>query len=56
MDPEAFRQIGHQLIDWIADYRSKIADFPVMARVEPGEVRAQLPDAPPESPESFDGK
>ena len=54
MDPEAFRQIGHQLIDWIADYRLRIADFPVMSQVEPGEVRAQLPDAPPESPESFD--
>src|SRR5579859_8171072 len=54
MDPEAFRQLGHQLIDWIADYRLKIADFPVMARVEPGEVRAQLPDSPPDSPESFD--
>lgn len=54
MDPEAFRQIGHQLIDWIADYRLRIADFPVMSRVEPGAVRAQLPDAPPESPESFD--
>lgn len=54
MDPEAFRQLGHQLIDWIADYRLKIADFPVMAQVEPGEVRAQLPDSPPESPQSFD--
>lgn len=53
MEPEAFRQVGHQLIDWIADYRLKVADFPVMARVEPGEIRAQLPDAPPESPESF---
>lgn len=55
MDPEAFRQIGHQLIDWIADYRTKIADLPVMSRVEPGEVRAQLPDTPPEFPESFEG-
>src|ERR1700739_2313188 len=55
MDPEAFRKIGHQLIDWIADYRTKIADFPVMSRVEPGEVRAQLPDTPPEFPESFEG-
>ena len=55
MDPEAFRQLGHQLIDWIADYRAKIAEFPVMAQVKPGEVRAQLPDSPPESPESFEG-
>jgi aromatic-L-amino-acid/L-tryptophan decarboxylase len=54
MDPEAFRLVGHQLIDWIADYRLKIADFPVMSQVEPGAVRAQLPDAPPATPESFD--
>ncbi len=53
MDPEAFRQIGHQLIDWIADYHLKVADFPVMARVEPGAIRAQLPGTPPESPETF---
>lgn len=54
MNPEEFRQIGHQLIDWIADYRAKIADFPVMSQVKPGEVRAQLPGVPPESPEAFD--
>src|SRR5258707_13949060 len=53
MDPEAFRQIGHQLIDWIADYHLKVADFPVMARVEPGAIRAQLPGTPPESSETF---
>jgi aromatic-L-amino-acid decarboxylase len=54
MDPEEFRKRGHQLIDWIADYRAKVADFNVMAQTEPGEVRAQLPVSPPETPESFD--
>lgn len=55
MNPEEFRQIGHQLIDWIADYRARVADLPVMARVQPGEVRASLPAVPPESGESFEG-
>lgn len=54
MTPEEFRQIGHQLIDWIADYRAHVAERPVMAQVKPGEVRAQLPAAPPSEPESFE--
>ena len=54
MTPEEFRQRGHQLVDWIADYRSNVATFNVMARTAPGEVRAQLPGTPPESAESFD--
>src|SRR5579872_2613280 len=54
MDAEEFRRVGHQLIDWMADYRAGIADLPVMSRAEPGGVRAQLPAAPPETGESFD--
>src|SRR5689334_20670817 len=54
MNPEEFRKIGHQMVDWIADYRARVADLPVRARVEPGEVRSQLPAAPPVQPESFD--
>jgi aromatic-L-amino-acid decarboxylase len=54
MSPEEFREAGHRLVDWIADYRSKVAEFPVMARTAPGEIRAQLPASPPDTPESFD--
>ena len=55
MNPEEFRKFGHQLIDWIADYRTRVADLPVRSRVEPGSVRAQFPSAPPLQPEPFDG-
>jgi aromatic-L-amino-acid/L-tryptophan decarboxylase len=55
MNPEEFRKIGHQLIDWIADYRTRVADLPVRSRVEPGAVRAQLPASPPLQPEPFEG-
>ena len=55
MNPEEFRKIGHQLIDWIADYRAHVAELPVRSRVEPGAIRAQLPTTPPLQPESFDG-
>ena len=50
MTPEEFRQAGHRLIDWIADYRSSIEARPVRARVEPGELRRGLPSTPPELP------
>jgi aromatic-L-amino-acid/L-tryptophan decarboxylase len=54
MTPEEFRAAGHRLIDWIADYRARVAELPVMAQTAPGEVKAQLPQAPPLQPEPFD--
>jgi aromatic-L-amino-acid decarboxylase len=54
MTPEEFRTQGHRIIDWIADYRARVESLPVMARTEPGDVKKQLPSAPPDSPESFD--
>jgi len=54
LNPEEFRKAGHQLVDWIADYRANVADFHVMARTAPGEIRAQLPSSPPDTPESFE--
>lgn len=53
MDPQEFRRLGHQVIDWIADYRERVAEFPVMAQVAPGEIKAKLPTAPPEQPEDM---
>jgi aromatic-L-amino-acid decarboxylase len=55
MNPEEFRRAGHQLIDWIADYRERVAEYPVRSRSEPGAVRAALPKDPPTQPESFEG-
>jgi len=56
MTPEEFRAAGHQLIDWIADYRARVYDgsLPIMARTAPGEVRRALPAAPPSNGEAFD--
>jgi aromatic-L-amino-acid decarboxylase len=54
MTPEEFRAAGHRLIDWIADYRARAATLPVMAQTEPGDVKRQLPSAPPVEPEHFD--
>ena len=35
MTPEEFRAAGHQIVDWIADYRATVSSRPVMARTEP---------------------
>ncbi len=53
MTPEEFRTHGHQLIDWLADYHANLATQPVMSPSAPGEITAQLPPAPPHSPEPF---
>jgi aromatic-L-amino-acid decarboxylase len=56
MNQQEFRRAGHELIDWIADYRERVArtEFPVMSRNAPGALRAALPSSPPQNAESFD--
>ncbi|MEM7292215.1 MAG: pyridoxal-dependent decarboxylase [Pseudomonadota bacterium] len=53
MTPEEFRRAGHELIDWIANYRETIASAPVRAQVEPGQVRSSFSPTPPEHPIDF---
>jgi aromatic-L-amino-acid decarboxylase len=53
MSPEEFRRLGHQVVDWIADYRSRVAGLPVQTTARPGDVLAALPKEPPERPEGF---
>ncbi len=50
---EDFRKHGHELIDWIADYLEHVGEGPVLASVQPGEVRSQIPAHPPTEPESM---
>lgn len=53
MDLPTFRAEAHRLVDWMADYLSRLERLPVRAQVEPGATAAQLPDAPPAAPEPF---
>ena len=48
MTSDEFRKIGYELIDFIADYRDNVANYPVMSRVKPGETFAALPEKAPE--------
>jgi aromatic-L-amino-acid decarboxylase len=54
MTPDEFRRFGREMVDWIADYYEDIEQFPVLSQVQPGEIRARLPAAPPQNGESFD--
>ena len=54
MSPEEFRRHGHALIDWIADYQQRVASMPVLSPAKPGQIRASLPEHPPEQGESFE--
>lgn len=54
MDPEEFRRLAHEVVDWIADYQAGVGDLPVLARVEPGDLRRALPTTPPEEGEGLE--
>jgi len=54
LDPEAFRDQAHRLVDWMADYLKTVGEKPVVPDVKPGEIRARFPAEPPESAEPFE--
>jgi len=54
MTPEEFRHYGRAVVDWIADYYQRIESLPVLAQVEPGQIRASLPSEPPVYGEAFE--
>ena len=48
-----FREDGAAALDWVARYLEHVSEHPVMARVEPGAIRAALPVSPPDEAEPF---
>ena len=53
-DPESFRRQAHRVVDWMADYLARVGELPVQPHAPPGAILAQIPDAPPAEPESFE--
>jgi len=47
------RRDGAAALEWAASYLERVGELPVLAQVEPGAIRAALPQAPPEQAESF---
>jgi aromatic-L-amino-acid decarboxylase len=56
MTPEEFRRRGHELIDWLADFRAEVyaGKHRALSDVRPGWLRSRLPGSPPQTAESFD--
>jgi aromatic-L-amino-acid decarboxylase len=54
MSAEEFRRFGHEIVDWIANYFEHIEELPVLAQIEPGDLKAQLPPSAPENGESME--
>jgi aromatic-L-amino-acid/L-tryptophan decarboxylase len=52
-EPADLRRDGAAALDWAARYLERVGELPVLARVRPGEIRARLPEHPPEEPEPF---
>jgi aromatic-L-amino-acid decarboxylase len=53
-DSFEFRAAARKVGDWIADYLENVERYPVLARVQPGDLRRALPDAAPEHSEPFE--
>jgi aromatic-L-amino-acid/L-tryptophan decarboxylase len=49
----SFREDGAAAVDWVASYLERLREFPVLAQVEPGDLRSRLPTSPPETAEPF---
>lgn len=56
LDPSTkdFREAAHKAVDWIADYFENIDSFPVLSRVQPGDIEKQFADAPSNDGKSYD--
>jgi aromatic-L-amino-acid decarboxylase len=49
----SFRDDGQAALDWVAGYLDRVGELPVLAQVEPGEIRSRLPAEPPARAEPF---
>ncbi len=53
MPPTSCEPAARAVADWITDYLTGVASYPVLAQVRPGEIRESLPPAMPEKGERF---
>jgi aromatic-L-amino-acid decarboxylase len=51
--PATVREDAETAARWAMSYLDRVRDLPVLSTVSPGDIRAQLPDAPPDDAEPF---
>jgi aromatic-L-amino-acid decarboxylase len=49
----SFRDDGAAALEWAARYLEQVGSYPVLAQVQPGDIRARLPASPPDEGEPF---
>ena len=54
MSPEEFRRFAHESVDWIADYLAHPERYPVLPKIEPGQLVDALPASGPEQGEPME--
>ncbi len=54
MDHDDLRHWSKRAADWAHDYHEGLRDRPVRAELTHGKIASQLPDTPPENPESME--
>jgi aromatic-L-amino-acid decarboxylase len=52
-DAEKLLEDGHATLEWVVRYLERVEELPVLAQVEPGEIRSRLPASPPDEGEPF---
>ena len=53
LSPKALRENGERALRWMEKYLAEPERQRVLPKVKPGEIRRQLPEAPPREPEPF---
>jgi len=53
MTNEHFRKSAYKIVDWMADYMENVEQLPVKSQVKPGEIKAKLPNTPPQAGEDM---